>query len=200
MILTMPEVRNLNLVDVPSHAFKRVLEYLYDGILPRGDQHLKMKDVYAVAHKLGLMELKEHARGEMSKDGCAVSHQDDNLSVNIDEVKAMVECEGDKKEVLEREIVEEQQKLNEDDKEAKEEVEKTPVEPQVQINISKELKTSPNVEIKHNTMNDSKLASISSSNDIEEEFEEFVKITKDLTIDQFEIIDDFYDEVCSLNH
>lgn len=67
MIFKNPHATNLNLVDIPRYAFKIVLDYFYSGIIPtsKSDPYLKMKDLYAVADKLELTELRVFARNEM---------------------------------------------------------------------------------------------------------------------------------------
>ncbi|KAL7012791.1 hypothetical protein ACKWTF_015052 [Chironomus riparius] len=67
MIHKNPDARNLNLIDIPRYAFKKVVDYFYNGVIPtsKSDPYLKMKDLFAVADKLGLRELRLAARNEI---------------------------------------------------------------------------------------------------------------------------------------
>jgi len=67
MIHKNPDARNLNLIDIPRYAFKKVVDYFYNGVIPtsKSDPYLKMKDLFAVADKLGLKELRQIARNEI---------------------------------------------------------------------------------------------------------------------------------------
>lgn len=71
-------MKNFNFIDIPAQAFRRVIKYLYDDILPR-DESLNMSEIYAVAKKLDLKDLKEFAKMEIMKECKFDDFKQDNL-------------------------------------------------------------------------------------------------------------------------
>ncbi|KAG5668999.1 hypothetical protein PVAND_016902 [Polypedilum vanderplanki] len=185
MIEENSDEKNLNFIDIPSHAFKRVVEYFYNGIFPSpvNDPLLKMKDLLTVAEKLEIKDLIEFVKNK--ENDCPKNEKkldlknDEKLKEN--EVKSPANIQEN---LIENSESNQENKVFEnvpssvniyknDDKKTENEIQK-PLPTQITLIYRKSLKKQ--------------------TDDVKDITDDFVKIEFE---DQFEIIDDFYDEVCS---
>lgn len=220
LIEQSPDARNLNLIDIPPHVFRRVIEYFYDGILPMSDEKLKMNELRAVAIRLGLRELRDYANFEMVKDsGLEILNEDNLISIVEEEEEEEEEEEMEEGAAFHQKFIKILVKrLGEEEKD---EEEQSAYNKFIEsMGLRKSSDPTPAPAKKHNTTIDSENLDDTSESSSEQlkngensnlemvldfyqkEEKEDKKGDEELLTreEQFEIIDKFFDEICSLEN